>query len=161
MTAAHFEPVKTDIYPADLGYYDTDFAAFYALDATAPACNTAFCCFTDNALLKAYLHTACNFMEHSHPGNNTLQYMVCAEQRILGMIAKAQGIVPAVLLDERSISTQRICTHTWGYKQTMRQNPDKAREYCARLERRLAKESPKWAQHLCPPLRQSADPYRG
>ena len=145
LTVAHYEPVGNHIYPPELSYYQTDFAEFYELDRTAPACNTAFCCFRDEAFRRMYLDAAFAFMEGSAPGNNTLQYMVCAEQRLLGMLARREGIAPAVLLDEQNLTTQRICTHTWGFKSTMRMDESKRRSYCVRLSRRIAAESPEWA----------------
>ncbi len=148
VTVAHFEPVGTEIYPGDLRYYDVDFEEFYGMDAAAPACNTALCCFRDEELKRVYLAAAYRFMERSKPGTNTLQYMVCAEQRLLGMIARERGIVPAVLLDERTVHSQRICSHTWGFKNTMRIDPGKRREFCIRLAKRIGRDHPEWREIL-------------
>lgn len=148
VTVAHLEPVGNAIYPKELSYYRTDLREFYGFDAKALACNTAFCCFRDRTLKEKYLDAAFAFMENSDPKGNTLQYMVCAEQRMLGMILKRERIAPAVLLHEGNLHTQRICTHTWGYKNTMRADGEKARNYCVRLARRIGKDFPQWEEKL-------------
>ncbi len=147
LTVAHLENVANEIYP-DRSYYQGLPEDFSHYDWSIPACNTAFCCFTDDHLRKAYLDAVIQFLKHAVPGMNTLQYMVCVEQRLLGMVAKQQQITPHPLLTPENWHTQTILTHTWGYKQTMRGDPIKRIRYCVRLARRIAQDDPGWANRL-------------
>ncbi len=147
LTVAHFEETANDIYPDRL-YYQGLSADFDRLDWTLPACNTAFCCFSDDALRRAYLEFVFKFLKSAVPNGNTLQYMVCVEQRLLSMVAAAQGIVPHPLLTSANWRSQTACTHTWGYKQTMRADKLKQIRYCVRLARRITQDYPDWADRL-------------
>ena len=164
--AAHTEAVGNTVYPSDLKTYDTAYEPFYAMPADAPAYNTACLFFTDEGFKNTYLDAACAFMEQTDAHGDTLVPMVCAEQRILGMTAKLYGITPQCILPNGPERKQEICSHTWGFKQKMREDAAKRAAFCLRLAMRIAKESPEWAircadveilQQYFHPLRQPID----
>lgn len=147
----HTEELYHDVYPPT-EYFKTKngYRISNDLDRSVKPCNTAFLYINDNDFLKYYTKTAMEFMENSADCDDTLTYMVFAEQRLLSMCAKKAGEDIFVFSDlEKLFSGQdRYFTHTWGFKQQMRENPDIRYDFCRRCAARIKKDFPEYAQKI-------------
>ncbi len=147
----HTEDLYPDVYPPmesfkmKSGYeFDKDF------DWTQRPCNTAFLYVNDNEFLKYYTDTAIVFMENTADCDDRLTYMVFAEQRLLSMCAKKVGKDVFVLSDLEKLfkNGDNYFTHTWGFKQQMRENPDVRYDFCKRCAERIKSDFPDYADKL-------------
>ncbi len=140
----HREAVHNDIYP-DISPLKTQCRFFPEVtNWDAEACNTALSYFRDQDFKDYYARHAIGFMEHSPQADDPLIYMVFAEQRMLALCADACGIPIHALstLPELFSSKQTKFTHTWGFKQQMRDNPALQRAFCQRCLVRIQTEFP-------------------
>ena len=86
-------------------------------------CNTAFAFFSDDCFKKIYTDAAIcfmigNFGKDARPSSQ----MVFAEQRILAMCAKRNGIRVGALIDDPFDENNDCFTHLWGAKARARTN---------------------------------------
>ena len=83
-------------------------------------------------------------MKHSPALDDTLKYMVFAEQRLLSMCAKKRGahILAFSGLDRLFSDGSGCFTHTWGMKQQMRDNDALRYDFCMRCIGRIQREYP-------------------
>lgn len=86
-------------------------------------CNTAFAFFPDNQFKKKYTQEAIRFMTNN-PGADARpsSQMVFAEQRILPMCAKLDGVSIRTLIDNPFDEKNDIFTHLWGAKARAKRN---------------------------------------
>lgn len=146
VTAIHFEDLYDDVYP-DIGYFNmkTDYRFDPDWDWRLRAANTAFCVFKDSALLKYYTAEAIRFMENtSDEADDTLKYMVFAEQRLLPMCAQKMGVYCTAFSNLERLFThgEDYFTHTWGMKQQMRDIPELRYDFCKRCVNRIIHDFP-------------------
>lgn len=142
--AIHFEDLYPDVYPGKeyfkmRGYeFDADF------DWSLRACNTALCLIKDERLLRYYTEQSIEFMRHADEEEDTLKYMVFAEQRLLPMCAKKLGVEITAFssLDRLFRDGEGCFTHTWGMKQQMRDNDALRYDFCRRCINRIVHEYP-------------------
>ncbi len=142
----HQEDILPEIYP-DAAHFRTD-TDLSALDWTVRPCNTALTCFFDAALLADYTEHALQFMLHTPMADNTLTYMVFAEQRMLSMRIAAKQSRLTVFSDLPALfgTKQNYFTHIWGHKQQLRNNTAANEAFCRRCAVRLSKDFPFYAQ---------------
>ena len=148
-TVIHFEELYPDIYPP---YSFFDMKKSYKkqkLNENLPACNTAFYVIKSQKLIDEYTSCAIDFMNHARACDDSLRYMVFAEQRLLNMCADRLGI------EVRAFSTQErlFCmegdgffTHIWGMKQQMRDNDELRRSFCRRCADRVKADFPEYSE---------------
>ena len=94
------------------------------LDWSIRPCNTAFAYFAGNEFKDLYVREAIRFMD-----GNTLQAndgnarMVFAEQRLLAMLARREGIDIETIIGDPFAANNKVFTHLWGSKIIARSNP--------------------------------------
>ena len=148
--AAHPEPLNPRTYPDPSVFRLTEGYAFpEKWDFSLNAANTAFLFFRDRTLRDTYLEEAMDFMQHVRTdGSDPVQTMCFAEQRILPMCAKAEGVALETLLREDALDNQSIITHLWGHKRALEADPVRRVEYCLRCAARILSDFPDWADVL-------------
>ena len=69
--------------------------------------------------------------------NDKITNMVFAEQRLLSMCAERKKIKinEIMTLEELFNENQKLFTHTWGYKQEIRNDFKKRKDFCIGLSR--------------------------
>lgn len=142
--AIHFEDLYPDVYP-DKEYFKMRGYEFDAdFDWSLRACNTALCLIKDEELLRYYTEQSVDFMRHADEEEDTLKYMVFAEQRLLPMCAKKLGVEMMAFssLDRLFRDGEGCFTHTWGMKQQMRDNDALRYDFCRRCINRIVHEYP-------------------
>lgn len=146
----HREDIMPEVYPGQDAFPAAADFDFSGLDWSVRPANTALAYFGDAAFTDLYTGRALSFMCASRQADNALTYMVFAEQRLLAMLARQQGIrllslseLPALFL-----SGQTWFTHVWGFKQQMQKNPALLADFCRRCAARLQKDAPEWAAVL-------------
>lgn len=140
----HAEDILPDIYPGPEAFHLHMPFSLDALDWTVRPANTALSYFGDPTFTMQYTQTAIDFMQAASPADNTLTYMVFAEQRLLSMLAAREG-VPLdffMSLPELFLSKQDWFTHVWGFKQHMQADRAQHDRFCIRCATRLAREFP-------------------
>lgn len=153
ITAAHREELYNDVYPHPSTFKtgESSKKAFW-LDgdyADILPCNTAFAYFHDNEFKEFYVQQSIAFMTDTPICDDTLTYMVFAEQRLLAMCAAKMGVEITTLLDkDKLFETGGRYTHLWGYKQQLRENENERQLLCERLEYRIKKDFPQYEQVL-------------
>ena len=83
--------------------------------------------------------------------DDTLTYMVFAEQRLLAMCAEKKGIRIRALSDLPSLfggGQGGYFTHIWGFKQQMREDPALYEDFCRRCAARLRRDFPDEAERI-------------
>ncbi|HBI63882.1 MAG TPA: hypothetical protein DDX51_02020 [Clostridiales bacterium] len=144
LTVIHQEPLSPDIYPDPSAFVLSDSYAFPSdWDWSEPACNTAFAWFGKESLRRTYLTQALDFV-HAVRGRDSLIYMVFAEQRLLGMCARAQHIRVDTLSDPDALfdPKQTDFTHIWGFKQALASHDDVRAAFCHRCASRIIRDFP-------------------
>lgn len=150
LTVIHREELASEIYPAPSAFaLSAQYIFPSGWDWTTPACNTAFTWFGDEALRRAYLAEAFDFIRAAR-GRDSLIYMVFAEQRLLAMCAEERGVRIDVLasLEQLFHPTQRAFTHLWGFKQALSEDRTLRVAFCRRCARRIARDFPDY-RDLC------------
>ena len=90
-------------------------------------------------------------MRSAPQADDTLTYMVCAEQRLLAMCAEKKGIRIRALSDLPSLfggGQGGYFTHIWGFKQQMRENQALYEDFCRRCAARLSRDFPGEAEKI-------------
>lgn len=146
----HAEDILPDIYPGPDAFtlhrpFDLD-----TLDWTVRPANTALSYFGDPAFTARYAQTAIDFMRAASPADDSLTYMVFAEQRLLPMLAARDGVPLEFFMDLPALflSGQDWFTHVWGFKQQMQADPALYDGFCRRCAARLTRDFPQAAKAL-------------
>lgn len=144
----HQEPIVPSIYPdaSQFKIQDTQFLSKW--DWSVSPCNTALTYFGDISFKQYYTEQAIHFMCSTPQADNSLTYMVFAEQRMLSMCAAAKQKKLTVFSDLSTLfgGSQRAFTHVWGFKQQMRDNPAMYTAFCKRCAARLQADFPDFAE---------------
>ena len=79
-------------------------------------------------------------------GENPLQYMVFAEQRLLSMCAKERQMPIHLLSTMEALfgPGQTTFTHIWGYKRQLRMNGEERTKFCKRCMKRIREDYPEF-----------------
>ena len=139
--------------PSPCVMLDTDFICWKSisnlLDGPDTAAihreDTALAYFGNDEFRRYYTDTAIRFMRCSPDADDTLTYMVFAEQRLLAMCAEKKHARAAALSDLPALfggAQNGYFTHIWGFKQQMRENPELYEDFCRRCAARLQKDFP-------------------
>ena len=86
--AIHREDIMPSIYPDQTAFAKTEGFPLDAFDWTVQPFNTALAYFGNDEFRRYYTDTAIRFMRCSPDADDTLTYMVFAEQRLLAMCAE-------------------------------------------------------------------------
>lgn len=142
----HKEELTPECYP-DLPEFKKLAQGF---DFSVKASNTAFFYINNSDFLKLYTDTAISFMKNYSPNGISLPSMLFAEQRLFSMCAKKLDIEITELLPLNDLFTEknRTFTHLWGYKETLRKNPDLNISYCEQCQKRITAISSQLCEHL-------------
>ena len=144
LTVIHREDLAPEIYPDPSAFVLAPGYSFpQGWDWTAPACNTAFTWFGSDALRRAYLSEAFDFIRATR-GRDGLIYMVFAEQRLLAMCAGEHGVRIEALSSPEQLfhPAQTDFTHIWGFKQGMAEHPELREAFCKRCAARIVRDFP-------------------
>lgn len=152
VTTIHFEDLYPDVYP-DINYFrmKRGYIFDHDWDWRLRAANTAFSVFKNDDLLKYYTAEAIRFMENTADDvDDTLKYMVFAEQRLLPMCAQKMGLYYSSFSNMERLFThgENYFTHTWGMKQQMRDIPDLRYDFCKRCIERIINNFPDMTEIL-------------
>jgi hypothetical protein len=143
--AAHREDLSPDIYPP-LGFFRADGHIIPDLDETVLPLNTAFLYVPNDDFKEFYTSQAIAFMKSAADCDDTLKYMVFAEQRMAAMCAEYTGTPVKTLLDKNHLFfPQDSFTHLWGAKQAMRDNPELHTDFIEKCRKRLKTDFPDFA----------------
>lgn len=142
IASIHNEPLDNNVYKDKYYFnmkreyeFDKDF------DWEVLPSNTAFLYIKDNDFKDYYCNTAIDFMVNSAKVNDTLSYMVFAEQRLLSICAKKMNInIDYLIKFPQAIGNQDNFTHIWGFKNILTQNQDENYKFCKRCVERIKKE---------------------
>ena len=150
VVAAHREALHPAVYPDPRAAFSLaqGYAFPSAWDFTLPAANTAFLYLPDAGFKTRYTDAAFAFMRAQQNEADPTVSMCFAEQRILPMCAKAEGVALETLLHENALDNQSIITHLWGHKRTLEADPVRRIEYCLRCAARILSDFPDWADVL-------------
>lgn len=147
----HKEYINEDVYPGR-SYFKMKKG--YNFDCTwdwsVLPCNTAFTYITNEEFKSYYVNTAIDFMKNSISDGNRITNMVFAEQRLIAICARKMNIDITELADFNKLlnNGQSYFTHTWGYKDVMRHDYEKRRNFCIRCIDRIIKDFPQYERVL-------------
>lgn len=146
ITAIHREDIYPDVYP-DIHHFNMQYGYIFdpELDWREKPANAAFYVVKNNDFIKEYTESAIEFMMNSIDGDN-LTYMVFAEQRLMAMIAKKQGLELESFsnLERLFNDGENYFTHTWGMKQQMRDSEFLRADFCRRCINRIERDYPEY-----------------
>lgn len=140
-----------DVYPGAASFSAARDFCFDELNWAVRPANTALAYFGDENFKNQYADCAIRFMRACPGADNSLTYMVFAEQRLLAMLAADAGLELRSLSDLAALfgSGQQYFTHIWGFKQQMRDHPPLYEDFCRRCAARLSRDFPLEAQTMC------------
>lgn len=105
--------------------------------------NTAMLYIKNDDFKSCYINSSINFMKNTLENEDSLSYMVFAEQRLLSMCADAKGInIKKMLKFPQAIGSQKCFTHLWGYKNILFQSKEVRDRFCKRVGKRLKTDFP-------------------
>ncbi len=140
LIVAHFEHIHDLVYPP-LSYFDMSprYTFPQEWDEDAKAFNTAFLYIADDSFRKYYAKESIRFMQFERDTvDNKVKCMVFAEQRILGMCAKAKNIKADFLVDYDNLSAhQDNITHVWTAKPILMKHEDLRHRYIELCEKKI------------------------
>lgn len=150
IVTAHPEPLNPYVYPDPSGFRFKDAYQYpEEWDFTLDAANTAFLYMKDPEFRDYYTDQAIAFFDHVEPeGLDTVSAMCFAEQRVLPMCAAVKHQRMGYLLDLENPVQQDVVTHTWGYKDLLRNSALENQKFCEQCMRRILKEFPEYLEVL-------------
>lgn len=149
VTVAHREPINPFVYPnIDAFKMDEGYKFSPKWSWEEEPSNTAFMYFSDDDFKNYYVKKSKEFMKSAHNCDSVLTYMVFAEQRLLSMCAKEQGISINALMDYEHLGEDKRFTHLWGYKQILKDNKTEHDAFCKRCADRIKKDFPEFVEIL-------------
>lgn len=147
----HDEAIYDDVYPyKDKFYMKPSYEFDMQWDWSVLPCNTAFTYISNSNFKDYYTYEAMRFMKNVVYGEGRIANMVFAEQRMISMCAKKMGIEIHCLSDLNTLATnkQNCFTHTWGYKDAMRNDFVKRNEFCIKCIARIIKDFPEYEKMI-------------
>ena len=143
----HKEDIIPEVYP-EIDHFNMkkDYVFNPKWDWSVLPCNTAFTYISNEKFKDYYTTSSIDFMHNFNKGNDRITNMVFAEQRLIAMCANYMNIEvnELVKLQELSDGNQHFFTHTWGYKNVMRQDYNKKKEFCIKCIRRIKDDFPEY-----------------
>ena len=143
----HKEDIIPEVYPG-LEYFNMKKGYTFNpdWDLSVLPCNTAFTYISNNTFKEYYTKSSIDFMKNFNKGSDKITNMVFAEQRLIAMCAKFMDLEVNELVKFQELShvNQDYFTHTWGYKNVMRQDYNKRREFCIKCMRRIKSDFPEY-----------------
>ncbi|GHU46045.1 hypothetical protein FACS1894120_2100 [Clostridia bacterium] len=139
VVCAHLENISDYTYP-HVNYFKMkpDYEFRPQFNYSALPCNTAFLYIADESFKQFYVCHAIEFMRQAEKCDDTLRYMVYAEQRMLAMCADFLAYPVRTLLDkDRLFFPQDKYTHLWGAKQAMREDMGELVRFCSKCRARI------------------------
>lgn len=156
VVAAHSEGLDPRSYPERSAFQlENGYGFPEEWDFNLHPANTAFLYIKNAGFRNDYVDAAFRFLENVDTnGLNPVQTMCFAEQRILPMCAAANGQTLEYLMRPEEVFSQNYITHTWGFKQILRQSIRARDDFCMRCVRRIARDFPEETEKLrdCPDL---------
>lgn len=146
VVAAHPEDLNPFVYPDQSTFVlENGYSFPEDWDFTIAAANTAFLYLKNQEFRDHYVKSAMDFFLNVKTERlNPVSAMCFAEQRVLPMCAKAQKQKMAYLMDLSEARAQSLVTHTWGYKNVLRQNKEENDKFCRRCADRIWKDFPEY-----------------
>ncbi len=118
-------------------------------DWNEKAANTALLYMGNNTLKEYYTSSAIKFMQNNlERPSELISQIVFAEQRLLAMCAKSSNVELKSFCKEEELQEQNSYTHLWGYKQTLRDQPDVALKFCTDVVTRLVSDFEEYNKQL-------------
>lgn len=113
-------------------------------------CNTAFTYIANEKFKNYYTKSSIEFMKNLKFGNDRIINMVFAEQRLISMCSKKMNIKSEELISLNDLfkNKQKLFTHIWGYKDIMKKDSEKRKEFCIRCINRIIKDYPDFKDTL-------------
>lgn len=144
LITAHAEGLNPYVYPHhSIFQLQNDYQFPKEWDFSLDAANTAFLYIKDSAFRDYYVEQALSFFRNvGTDGLNPVTAMCFAEQRILPMCAAAKNVPITYILNLNQPNAQDLLTHTWGFKQIMRERPEVREDFCRRCIERIRKDFP-------------------
>lgn len=140
----HREQINADCYPT-IDYFQNSPSWLRKLDWNVNPCNTAFCVFKNDELLKLYTEKSIEFMRSTSEFDDKLTYMLFAEQRLLAMLSQKLGLTINSFSSIDRLFDNNInknFTHTWGMKQQMRSDKSLRDNFCRKCVNRIVTDFP-------------------
>lgn len=141
----HKEEIIGEVYPYK-NYFKmkSEYKFDEQWDWSILPCNTAFTYISNNDFKEYYTKSSIEFMRNLDSGKNKITNMVFAEQRLISMCAKKMNInINEMMSLEKLFSReQTLFTHTWGYKNLMKNNFSKRKSFCIKCINRIIKDYP-------------------
>lgn len=143
----HKEKITNEVYP-DKYFFEMKDGYIFDKDwdwSVLPS-NTAFTYIADEKFKEYYTKCAIDFMENLIGGKDRIVNMVFAEQRLLSMCANKMDIPIKEIMSLEDLfgNKQKIFTHTWGYKDSMKRNYIKRKDFCIRCIKRIINDYPEY-----------------
>lgn len=151
VSTIHNEAIYDDVYPyKDKFYMKPSYEFDSDWDWSVLPCNTAFTCIANTSFKDYYTYESIRFMKNVVYGEGRVANMVFAEQRMISMCAKKMGIEIHCISDLSTLATnkQNSFTHTWGYKDIMRNDFSKRNEFCIKCIARIIKDFPEYEKMI-------------
>lgn len=143
----HKEDIIPEVYPP-LEYFNMkeEYTFNPKWDWGVLPCNTAFTYISSQEFKDYYTASSIDFMKNFKKGNDRITNMVFAEQRLISMCANFMDLEVNELVKFKELShgSQSYFTHTWGYKNVMRQDYNKRKEFCIKCMRRIKNDFPEY-----------------
>ena len=149
VSVIHKEKIIKEVYPNKKFFKFKDgYFLDKGLDWTVLPSNTAFMYISNENLKEYYTESAINFMKNLDNNSDKIANMVFAEQRLISMCAKMKNIDinEIMTLEELFSNKQKLFTHTWGYKQEIRNDFKKRKDFCIRCIKRIFKDYPEYKE---------------
>ena len=144
LSVIHKERIEESVYPNQEKLIMNETYTYpKKWDWSVEPCNTAFTYFGYRWFKDYYVNESIRFME-STMGEDSLIYMVFAEQRLLAMCAAEKQVDLYALsnVEELFQSNQNRFTHIWGYKRHIRSNSKLRENFCKRCINRIKNDFP-------------------
>lgn len=149
ISVIHKEKIISSVYPnKDYFNMNNNYLFDENFDWSVLPSNTAFAYISNNEFKDYYTSESIKFMKNVINNNDKITNMVFAEQRLLSMCAERKKIKinEIMTLEELFNENQRLFTHTWGYKQEIRNDFKKRKDFCIRCIKRIFKDYPEYKE---------------
>lgn len=149
ISVIHKEKIISSVYPnKDYFNMNNNYLFDENFDWSVLPSNTAFTYISNNEFKDYYTSESIKFMKNVINNNDKITNMVFAEQRLLSMCAERKKIKinEIMTLEELFNENQKLFTHTWGYKQEMRNDFKKRKDFCIRCIKRIFKDYPEYKE---------------
>lgn len=146
----HREDINEEVYPSsDYFRFKDSYKLNKSFSWDVLPCNTALIYINDEYFKDYYVNTSISFMNNVITNNDRIKFMVFAEQRLISMCAEDKKINIKELSNLKELyNNQKIYTHVWGYKDMMRKDYYKRKEFCIKCIKRIIKDFPEYEEMI-------------